>query len=82
MSDHLSFVELGLQCACSGVPTELVEASVTGVKEAVANLTELGTSEPIIKINVVITESGFVGIQDAFAYVDPKKEDESLAGKI
>lgn len=65
----------------SGVPTELVDAKVAGVKEAVAELKELGTSEPVIKVNVAITESGFAGIQDAFVYVDPKKEDDTLAGK-
>lgn len=49
------------------------------MKEALANLTELGAVDPVVKATVAISESGFLSIRDAHAYAEVK--DDSLTGK-
>ncbi|EJD05176.1 actin-like ATPase domain-containing protein [Fomitiporia mediterranea MF3/22] len=64
-----------------GIPTDLLEAEITGVKEALAELSEAGATEPVVKATLVLSESGFAGIRDAVAVGEVKK-DESFAGKL
>lgn len=61
----------------SGIPTDLVEAEISGVKEAFAELEEAGAVDPVVKATLAVSESGFAGIQDAVAYGEIK---ESLTG--
>ena len=53
----------------SGYPTDLVEVEITGIPEALKNLTEAGAVDPMVKINVHLSESGFVSVQDAVVQV-------------
>jgi hypoxia up-regulated 1 len=55
-----------------------MEVEITGVAEALGNLTERGAVDPVIKANISLSESGFVSIQDPIAFGDIK--DESLLG--
>lgn len=64
---------------CSEFPVELLEASITGVKEAFANLTEMGGLDPVVKATILLSPSGFVSVPEAVAYADLK--DGSLAGR-
>lgn len=64
----------------SGIPTDLLETDILGVKEAIANLTERGAIDPVVKATVVLSESGFAAIQDAVAYGEIK--DSSITGKV
>ena len=64
----------------SGYPTDILEAELRGVSEALQNLTDLGAVDPVVKATVVLSESGFVSIQDAIAFGEIK--DESLTGKL
>ncbi|KAI0063322.1 actin-like ATPase domain-containing protein [Artomyces pyxidatus] len=61
-------------------PVELLEARIAGVKEALANITDGGGVDPIIKATILLSESGFVSVPEAFAYADIK--DDSIAGKL
>ena len=61
-----------------GYPTDFIEAEIHGVGEAVKNITEAGATDPVVKATVVVSESGFAGIQDAVAYGEIK--DDSLSG--
>lgn len=63
---------------CSEFPVELLEASITGVKEAFANLTEMGGLDPVVKATILLSPSGFVSVPEAVAYAELK--DGSLAG--
>ncbi|KAF9265145.1 actin-like ATPase domain-containing protein [Marasmius fiardii PR-910] len=63
-----------------GFPTHLLETEITGVAEALANLTERGAVDPVIKATVKLSESGFVSVTEAVAFGEIK--DESLTGKI
>lgn len=58
----------------------MLEAEISGVEAAIAELIEAGATEPVVKATVLVTESGFAGIQDAVAYGEIKK-DESFAGE-
>jgi hypoxia up-regulated 1 len=49
------------------------------VSEAIGNLTERGAVDPVVKVTVQLSESGFAGIQDAIAYGEIK--DTSFAGE-
>jgi hypothetical protein len=64
----------------SGYPTDLLEAHIKGVAEALKNLTEAGASDPVVKATVSLSESGFASIQDAVAFGEIK--DDSLTGKL
>ena len=57
-----------------------MEAELRGVPEGLQNLTNLGAVDPVVKATVVLSESGFVSIQDAIAFGEIK--DESLTGKL
>jgi hypothetical protein len=61
-----------------GFPVRVLEAEITGVSEALANLTERGALDPVVKAVVTLSESGFVTIDNAVAFGDIK--DESLSG--
>ena len=61
------------------IPAEILEAKITGVSEAIGNLTERGAIDPVVKVTVQLSESGFAGIQDAFAYGEIK--DTSFTGE-
>lgn len=63
----------------SGYPTDLYEADITGIAEALKNLTEAGAIDPQVKINVHLSESGFVTVTDAVVHGEIK--DESLTGQ-
>lgn len=52
----------------------IVEAKIGGVTEAIANLTEQGVVEPVIKTTITLSESGFVSISDAVAIGEVKQE--------
>ena len=43
-------------------------------------MTDLGAVDPVVKATVVLSESGFVSIQDAIAFGEIK--DELLTGKF
>ena len=62
----------------SGSPTDLYEAEITGVADAVGNLTEAGAIDPMVKINVFLSESGLVTVQDAVVHGEIK--DTTLTG--
>ncbi|KAL5498189.1 LHS1 [Sanghuangporus vaninii] len=57
-----------------GISTDLLEAEISGVKEAFEELSEAGAVDPVVKATLVLSESGFAGIQDAVAYGEIKKE--------
>ncbi len=63
---------------CSDFPQRILEAEIVGVAEAIANLTELGVVDPVVKTTVTLSESGFVSVSDAIAYGEIK--DDSLTG--
>lgn len=52
----------------------MVEAKIGGVAEAIANLTEQGVFEPVIKTTIALSESGFVSISDAVAVGEVKQD--------
>ncbi|KAJ3516309.1 hypothetical protein NLJ89_g1202 [Agrocybe chaxingu] len=66
--------------ATPGFPTRMLEVELGNVTEAVANLTERGAVEPVIKATISLSESGFVSVTDAIAFGEIK--DESLTGKF
>lgn len=55
-----------------------MEAELKGIPEALQNLTEMGAVDPVVKATVVLSESGFVSIQDAIVFGEIK--DDSLTG--
>ncbi|KAI0369349.1 actin-like ATPase domain-containing protein [Pilatotrama ljubarskyi] len=63
-----------------GFPTEFLEADITGVSEAIQNLTEAGGTDPVVKAIVMLSESGFASVRDAV--VSAEFKDESLTGKL
>lgn len=56
-----------------------MEVEFGGVTEAIANLTERGAVDPVVKATLTLSESGFVSVSDAVAFGEIK--DESLTGK-
>ncbi|KAI6037994.1 heat shock protein 70 family [Pisolithus marmoratus] len=62
-----------------GFPREILEAHISGVAEAVGNLTERGAVDPVIKVTVALSESGFVSVEEAIAHGEVKS---SIAGKL
>lgn len=62
----------------SGFPTSILEVEIKGVAEALANLTQRGAVDPVIKANVSLSKSSFVSVQEAVAFGEVK--DETLAG--
>ncbi|KAJ7452165.1 Hsp70 protein-domain-containing protein [Mycena galericulata] len=63
-----------------GFPTRFLEVGITGVAEAIGNLTELGASDPVVKATLTLSESGFVSVSSAVAFGEIK--DDSIAGKL
>jgi hypoxia up-regulated 1 len=61
-----------------GFPTGILEVEISGVADAIGNLTERGALDPVIKANMTLSESGFVSLGEAVAYGEMK--DDSLAG--
>jgi len=59
-------------------PVDLLDARVSGVAEALASITEAGGVDPVIKVTILYSESGFVSVPEATAYAEIK--DDSLAG--
>ena len=51
-----------------------MEAKIGGITEAIANLTEQGVLEPVIKATIALSESGFVSISDAIAVGEVKQD--------
>ncbi|KAG1889585.1 uncharacterized protein F5891DRAFT_1214806 [Suillus fuscotomentosus] len=62
------------------VSCEILEAKNVGICEAIDNLTEHGTVDPVIKATVVLSESGFVSVGDAIVY--GKIKDDSITATI
>lgn len=60
--------------AYSGAYTDLLEAEIKDVKSALANLTEAGAVDPVVKATIRVSESGFVGVQEVIAYGELKRE--------
>lgn len=60
------------------IPSDISQAQILGVSEALGNLTERGAIDSVIKVTVALSESGFAVVQDAVAYGEIK--DESIAG--
>ncbi|KAI0299025.1 Hsp70 protein-domain-containing protein [Multifurca ochricompacta] len=48
-------------------PTELLDARISGIAEALANITEAGGVDPVIKVTILFSESGFVSVPEAIA---------------
>ncbi|KAF5391958.1 hypothetical protein D9757_003269 [Collybiopsis confluens] len=53
-----------------GFPTHLLEVEILGITEALANLTERGATNNVIKATVQLSESGFLSVTDAIATGD------------
>ncbi|KAI6118149.1 heat shock protein 70 family [Pisolithus sp. B1] len=62
-----------------GFPREILEAQISGVVEALGNLTERGAIDPVIKVTVALSQSGFVSVEEAVAYGEVKS---TIAGKL
>jgi hypoxia up-regulated 1 len=62
----------------SEFPVELLDARISGVAEALANITEAGGVDPVVKATILYSESGFVSVPEAIVYAEIK--DDSLAG--
>ncbi|KAF9528746.1 Hsp70 protein-domain-containing protein [Crepidotus variabilis] len=63
-----------------GFPTRMLEVELGGVSEAIANLTERGATDPVVKATVLLSESGFVSVTDAVVFGEIKED--SVVGKI
>ncbi|KAG6369740.1 Hsp70 protein-domain-containing protein [Boletus reticuloceps] len=63
-----------------GFPREILQVQISGVAEALGNLTERGAIDPVVKLTVALSDSGFVSAKEAVAYGEVR--DESLAGML
>jgi hypoxia up-regulated 1 len=59
-------------------PVDLLDVRISGITEALANISAAGGVDPIIKATILFSESGFVSVPEAIAYGEIK--DDSLAG--
>ena len=59
-------------------PVDLLDARISGVAEALANITEAGGIDPVIKATILFSESGFMSVPEAVAYAELK--DDSITG--
>lgn len=57
-----------------------MEVELTNVAEALANLTERGAEDPVIKATLMLSESGFISVTKAVAFGEIK--DDSLSGLL
>ncbi|KAM6491554.1 hypothetical protein JOM56_012946, partial [Amanita muscaria] len=71
---------VSLDTLYNSFPQRILEAEVVGVTEAIANLTDLGVVDPVVKATVTLSESGFVSVTEAVAYGETK--DDSLTGAL
>jgi len=62
----------------SEFPVELLDARILGIAEVLANITEAGGIDLVIKATILFSEFGFVSVPKAIAYAEIK--DDSLAG--
>ena len=60
-------------------PADISQAQIIGVSEALGNLTERGAIDPVVRVTVVLSDSGFAVVQDAVAFGEIK--DDSIAGE-
>ena len=58
----------------------MLEVEIGDVAEAIANLTERGAVDPVVKATLTLSESGFVSVSDAVVFGDIK--DESISGML
>lgn len=65
-----------------GFPSELLEAEITGIKDAFSELAEAGATEPVVKAVLQLSESGFAGLQDAVATSNIKKNSGSFSDRL
>jgi hypoxia up-regulated 1 len=61
-----------------GFPTRIMEVEIGNVAEAIANLTEQGAPEPVVKATITLSESGFISVSDAIVFGDIK--DDTITG--
>jgi len=71
-------MQLVLIFSVSGFPKRMLEVELSGVAEALGNLTELGAIDPVVKATVSLSQSGFVSVAEAIATGEIK--DDSIAG--
>jgi len=57
-----------------------MEVELKGVATALANLTERGAIDPVVKATITLSDSGFIAVTDAVAFGAVK--DESITGEI
>ena len=57
----------------------MMEVEIGNVAEAIANLTERGASEPVVKATITLSESGFISVSDAIVFGDIK--DDTITGE-
>jgi hypoxia up-regulated 1 len=62
-----------------GFPIQILEAHISGIPEAVKNLTDLGASDVVVKAMIALSESGFASVKEAYV-IGELKEDESFTG--
>jgi hypoxia up-regulated 1 len=62
-----------------GIPSKIIEAELIGIREAITNLTEAGVKEPVVKLTVSISDSGFATLEDAIVFGEMMKDD-SITG--
>lgn len=62
-----------------GIPSKIIEAELIGIHEAITNLTEAGVKEPVVKLTVSISDSGFATLEDAIVFGEMMKDD-SITG--
>jgi len=60
------------------MPAGLLEVQIHNVTDAIANLTEAGAIDPVVKATISLSESGFISVTDAVAYGEIK--DDSITG--
>lgn len=58
----------------------ILDAELIGVTDAIVNLTDRGATDPVVRLQVGLSESGMAVIHDAFVYGEVK--DDSITGKI
>jgi len=58
----------------------MLEVEIGDVAEAIANLTERGAVDPVVKATLTLSESGFVSVSDAVVFGEIK--DESISGTL
>ena len=59
----------------------MLEAELTGVQSAIANLTERGAVDPVVKATVTLSDSGFIAVKDAIADgIHPKMISKGSSG--